>query len=248
MSKNLNDHSLIKEEEKKDQNNQAFIENMLSENSFLLKQSQSNCCKCNCCTKIPLFLCFFLIASIFLIILLGAFLVTGIVLMKSLYKEINDLYFTNFVIDPIINKKTNSTQSFNIKNEVLDSIYLESKLTNMQIASEFILENLDKYKDDTNIINKMISNDNFKCIRIDGEENTKNNEEENTENNDCTNNYEDNYYVYKNEENNIEEDFKKFFFGMTPYLRFFENNLEFKDIFENKFLNMKEFFFLFKKK
>ena len=239
MSKNLNDHSLIKEEEKKDHNNQAFIENMLSENSFLLKQSQSNCCKCNCCTKIPLFLCFFLIASIFLIILLGAFLVTGIVLMKSLYKEINDLYFTNFVIDPIINKKTNSTQSFNIKNEVLDSIYLESKLTNMQIASEFILENLDKYKDDTNIINKMTSNNNFKCIRIDGEENT--------ENNDCTNNYEDNYYVYKNEENNIDEDFKKFFFGMTPYLRFFENNLEFKDIFENKFLNMKEFFFYLKK-
>ena len=68
--------------------------------------------------------------------------------MKSLYKEINDLYFTNFVIDPIINKKTNSTQSFNIKNEVLDSIYLESKLNNMQIATEFILDNLENYENE----------------------------------------------------------------------------------------------------
>ena len=72
--------------------------------------------------------------------------------MKSLYQEINDLYFTNFVIDPIINKKTNSTQSFNIKNEILDSIYLESKLTNMQIAAEFIVDNLESNKDDTSLI------------------------------------------------------------------------------------------------
>ena len=230
MSKNLNEHQLIKEEEKNFQNNQAFIDNMLSENSFLLKESQNNCCKCICCTKIPLFLCFFMIAAIFLIILLGAFLVTGILLMKSLYKEINDLYFTNFVIDPIINKKTNSTQSFNIKNEVLDSIYLESKLTNMQIASEFILENLEKYQD------KMTTNNGFKCIR-------------NIENVGCDDGYEDNYYVYKNEEDNSEdsEEFKNFFSGMKHFLRFFEYNLEFKDIFENNFLNIKEFFFYFKK-
>ena len=239
MSKQLNEHQLIKEEEKNGQNNQAFIDNILSENSFLLKESQNNCCKCNCCTKIPLFLCFFMIASIFLIILLGASLVVGILLMKSLYNEIKDLYFTNFVIDPIINKKTNSTQSFNIKNEVLDSIYLESKLTNMQIASEFIMENLDKYKDKSDIITKMIKNDNFKCIRIEGKEN-----------NECIDNYENNYYVYKNEEENIENienDFSNYFLGMTHYLKFFENNIEFNDIFENKFLNIKEFFFYFKK-
>ena len=29
--------------------------------------------------------------------------------MKLLYKEINDIYFTKYVIDPIINKKTNKT-------------------------------------------------------------------------------------------------------------------------------------------
>ena len=39
-------------------------------------------------------------------------------------------------IDPIINKKTNKKQVFNIRNEVLDDIYFESKLTNMQIAIE----------------------------------------------------------------------------------------------------------------
>ena len=140
MSKNLN-NPLTKEENKDDKENKEFMENILSENSFLLKDSKSRCCRCRICTRIPLFLCFFMIASFFLIILLGSFLTIGILLMKSLYKEINDLYFTNFVIDPIINKKTNSTQAFNIKNEVLDSIYLESKLTNMEIATEFIKEN-----------------------------------------------------------------------------------------------------------
>ena len=147
MSKKLN-NSLINEEDNNHQDNNEFIENILSENTFLFKESNNKLCKCNICTKIPLFFCFFIIASLFLVILLSSFLIIGIFLMKSLYKEINDLYFTNFVIDPIINKKTNSTQSFNIKNEVLDSIYLESKLNNMQIATEFILDNLDNYENE----------------------------------------------------------------------------------------------------
>ena len=139
---------LINEEDNNHQDNNEFIENILSENTFLFKESNNKLCKCNICTKIPLFFCFFIIASLFLVILLSSFLIIGIFLMKSLYKEINDLYFTNFVIDPIINKKTNSTQSFNIKNEVLDSIYLESKLNNMQIATEFILDNLENYENE----------------------------------------------------------------------------------------------------
>ena len=147
MSKKLN-NSLINEEDNNHQDNNEFIENILSENTFLFKESNNKLCKCNVCTKIPLFFCFFIIASLFLVILLSSFLIIGIFLMKSLYKEINDLYFTNFVIDPIINKKTNSTQSFNIKNEVLDSIYLESKLNNMQIATEFILDNLENYENE----------------------------------------------------------------------------------------------------
>ena len=147
MSKKLN-NSLINEEDNNHQDNNEFIENILSENTFLFKESNNKLCKCNICTKIPLFFCFFIIASLFLVILLSSFLIIGIFLMKSLYKEINDLYFTNFVIDPIINKKTNSTQSFNIKNEVLDSIYLESKLNNMQIATEFILDNLENYENE----------------------------------------------------------------------------------------------------
>ena len=147
MSKKLN-NSLINEEDNNHQDNNEFIENILSENTFLFKESNNKLCKCNVCTKIPLFFCFFIIASLFLVILLSSFLIIGIFLMKSLYKEINDLYFTNFVIDPIINKKTNSTQAFNIKNEDLDSIYLESKLNNMQIATEFILDNLENYENE----------------------------------------------------------------------------------------------------
>ena len=181
---------LINEEDNNHQDNNEFIENILSENTFLFKESNNKLCKCNICTKIPLFFCFFIIASLFLVILLSSFLIIGIFLMKSLYKEINDLYFTNFVIDPIINKKTNSTQSFNIKNEVLDSIYLESKLNNMQIATEFILDNLENYE------NEMIkdkSDSTFNCIQIDSNDGKPickddSNIEENK-------NIEDNYYI-----------------------------------------------------
>ena len=35
---------------------------------------------------------------------------------------------------------------------------------------------------------------------------------------------------------------------MTHYLKFFENNLIFEDIFENQFLNIKEYFIYFKNK
>ena len=103
MSKNLN-NSLTKEEEKKSQKNNDFLENFLNENSFLLKESKNKCFMCLCCTKIPLFLCFFIIAFLFLIILLTSFLIIGIYSMKSLYQEINDLYFTNFVIVQLLIK------------------------------------------------------------------------------------------------------------------------------------------------
>ena len=234
MSKKLN-NSLINEEDNNHQDNNEFIENILSENTFLFKESNNKLCKCNICTKIPLFFCFFIIASLFLVILLSSFLIIGIFLMKSLYKEINDLYFTNFVIDPIINKKTNSTQSFNIKNEVLDSIYLESKLNNMQIATEFILDNLDNYE------NEMIkdkSDSTFNCIQIDSNDGKPickddSNIEENK-------NIEDNYYIYTKNYNN---DFNPLFLSLTHYLKLFENNLKFVDIFGNEFLNIKEYFF-----
>ena len=234
MSKKLN-NSLINEEDNNHQDNNEFIENILSENTFLFKESNNKLCKCNICTKIPLFFCFFIIASLFLVILLSSFLIIGIFLMKSLYKEINDLYFTNFVIDPIINKKTNSTQSFNIKNEVLDSIYLESKLNNMQIATEFILDNLENYE------NEMIkdkSDSTFNCIQIDSNDGKPickddSNIEENK-------NIEDNYYIYTKNYNN---DFNPLFLGLTHYLKLFENNLKFVDIFGNEFLNIKEYFF-----
>ena len=234
MSKKLN-NSLINEEDNNHQDNNEFIENILSENTFLFKESNNKLCKCNICTKIPLFFCFFIIASLFLVILLSSFLIIGIFLMKSLYKEINDLYFTNFVIDPIINKKTNSTQSFNIKNEVLDSIYLESKLNNMQIATEFILDNLENYE------NEMIkdkSDSTFNCIQIDSNDGKPickddSNIEENK-------NIEDNYYIYTKNYNN---DFNPLFLSLTHYLKLFENNLKFVDIFGNEFLNIKEYFF-----
>ena len=243
MSKKLN-NSLIKDEENREEDDEIFIENILTENSFFLKDSKNKCCDCSCCTKIPLSLCFFMIASIFLVILLGSFVTIGILLMKSLYKEINDLYFTNFVIDPIINKKTNSTQAFNIKNEILDSIYLESKLTNLQIATEFVIENLNEANNDT--ISKMTqhntTNNNFNCIRTD-DTNEKNICGKNSVVNPSN---EINYYIYtKNTKNIDNNDFKNLFSSLTHYFKLFENNLEYNDIFDKNILNIKEYFLYF---
>ena len=235
MSKNLN-NTLTKEENKDDKENKEFMENILSENSFLLKDSKSRCCRCRICTRIPLFLCFFMIASFFLIILLGSFLTIGILLMKSLYKEINDLYFTNFVIDPIINKKTNSTQAFNIKNEVLDTIYLESKLTNLQIATEFIQDNFETHK--------LTTLNDFNCIRTD-KENQNICKDEDVD--DSNKKFEENYFLYTNDTKIEDEKIKKFFLSLTHYLRLFEKNLEFDDIFGKNFMNIKEYFLYFQK-
>ena len=225
-------------DDENEEKNKEFFENILSENSFLLNDSKNRCCNCNICTKIPLFLCFFMIASLFLIILLGSFLIIGIFLMKSLYKEINDLYFTNFVIDPIINKKTNSTQAFNIKNEVLDSIYLESKLTNMQIATEFVLENLNNGQSLDSMTKHNTSYNSFNCIRIDNNKKICGEEENNIY-------YENNYFVYVKNEGNNNDNLNSLFSSLTHYFKFFENNLEFNDIFDKKFIKVKEYFLYF---
>ena len=240
MSKNLN-NSLIKEEEKNDDDNQQFIENILSENSALLKESKSNCCKCNICTKIPLFLCFFIIASLFLIILLGLFLTVGILLMESLYKEINDSYFTNFVIDPIINKKTNSTQAFNIKNEVFDNLYLESKLSNLQISIEFILDNLKNENNINNMTKHNTTNNNFKCLRRSNKNALCGSSNDTTEN-------ESNYFIYLNENSDdYDDEYENLFSSLTHYMKLFESNLEFY-IFDDKFINIKEMFVYLEKR
>ena len=160
-------NSLIDNEEVKKEDF-AFIENIFQKPTTFLKDAKRKICNWKICTKIPLSLCFFMIATLFLIVLLGSFFITAILLMKSLYKEINELYFTNFVIDPIINKKTNKTETFNIRNEVLDEVYLESKLYNLQIASEFIIENL--FTDEginKNMTTHITEYNDFKSIMID---------------------------------------------------------------------------------
>ena len=239
MSKAEKNSLIDNEEVKKD--DFAFIENIFQKPTTFLKDAKRKICKWKICTKIPLSLCFFMIATLFLIVLLGSFFITAILLMKSLYKEINELYFTNFVIDPIINKKTNKTETFNIRNEVLDEVYLESKLYNLQIASEFIIENL--FTDEG--INKNMTthtdNNDFKSIMIDinqingGEKKTLETEKEENEKD---------YFIYESGVTSV-DDFTTFnynlFSSLTHYLKLFENNLNF-EIFDEKFLSIKEFF------
>ena len=230
-------NSLINNEEGKKEDF-AFIENIFQKPSDFLKDAKKKICNWKICTKIPLSLCFFMIATLFLVVLLGSFFITAIILMKSLYKEINELYFTNFVIDPIINKKTNKTQTFNIRNEVLDEIYLESKLYNLQIATEFINDNM--FKDGINI--NMTYNNNFKSIMLDknkilnGEKIPLESDNEEIEKD---------YFIYESGDETAGTEFSYFnyniFSALTHYLKLFESNLNF-NIFNKKYLSIKEIF------
>ena len=157
--------------------------------------------------------------------------------MKALYKEINDLYFTNYVIDPIINKQLNKTQAFNIRNEILDEIYLESKLSNLQISIEFINEN-EKYKNQMMVHNtehnsfNSIMNERQKIYNgnIDSSEDLKS---------------EDDYFIVQSGAGGNVNDYSIFNFNLysslTHYLKFFENNLNF-EIYGKKYLSIKEYF------
>ena len=235
MSKGLKNSLINNEEEKKYEF--AFIENIFQKPTALLKDAKNKICGCKICTKIPLSLCFFMIAFLFLFVLLGSFYITDILLMKALYKEINDLYFTNYVIDPIINKKTNKTQAFNIRNEILDDIYLESKLSNLQISIEFIHEN-EKYKNQMMVHNtehnsfNSIMNEKQKIYngKIDSSEDLKS---------------EDDYFIVQSGAGGNDNDYSTFNFNLisslTHYLKFFENNLNF-EIYGNKYLSIKEYF------
>jgi hypothetical protein len=163
--------------------------------------------------------------------------------MKSLYKEINDLYFTNFVIDPIINKKTNKTQAFNIRNEVLDEIYLESKLSNLQIATEFINDNL-FYQNNINYNMSLhnTKNNSFNPIMLDKSQLFDGKKTGNIASVEET---EKDYFIYESGIETEENDFSIFnynlFSSLTHYLKLFESNLNF-NIFGKKYLSIKEIF------
>ena len=235
MSNGLKNSLINNEEEKKYEF--AFIENIFQKPTALLKDAKNKICGCKICTKIPLSLCFFMIAFLFLFVLLGSFYITDILLMKALYKEINDLYFTNYVIDPIINKKLNKTQAFNIRNEVLDEIYLESKLFNLQISIEFINEN-EEYKNQMMIHNT--EHNSFNSIMYDKQKiyNGNINSSENLKS-------ENDYFIDQNGGGSSEKDYSTYNFNLysslTHYLKFFENNLNF-EIYGNKYLSIKEYF------
>ena len=233
-------NALINNEESK--NDFAFIENIFQKPSIFLKDAKNKICNWKICTRIPLSLCFFMIATLFLLILLGSFFLAAILLMKSLYIEINELYFTNFVIDPIINKKTNKTEIFNIRNEILDELYLQSKLSNLEIASEFIIENLFANGTNNNMTSHITENNFFKSIMIDTNQ-IKDGQKllmsaENEEN-------EKDYFIYESGVQNDDSDYSVFnynlFSALTHYLKLFESNLNF-DIFNKNFISIKEIF------
>ena len=235
MSNGLKNSLINNEEEKKYEF--AFIENIFQKPTALLKDAKNKICGCKICTKIPLSLCFFMIAFLFLFVLLGSFYITDILLMKALYKEINDLYFTNYVIDPIINKKTNKTQAFNIRNEILDEIYLESKLSNLQISIEFINEN-EKYKDQMMAHNT--EHNSFNSILYEKQKvyNGNINSSEDLKS-------EEDYFILQSGGGGNDNDYSTYNFNLysslTHYLKFFENNLNF-EIYGTKYLSIKEYF------
>ena len=207
------------------------LDSLLIKNTKNIFNKKINRCTCNICSRIPLSCCFFMISFLFLLVLITALLVTILLLIEELYKEINDVYITNYVIDPVINEKSNYTQSYNIRNEILDDIYLESKISNIEIATEFLLENLN---------DKMINNNNFKPIASDSFPIHQGKKQES-----YIDDTEENYFVYEEKVKNDPDDLKNTNYNlisaMTYYLKIFEKNTNL--LINNKnFLTVNEFF------
>ena len=221
---NFQQNPLINKEEDNE------LDSLLKKNNKNFFSTKINRCTCNICSKIPLSCCFFMISFLFLLVLIAALLTTILLLIEELYVEINDIYITNYVIDPIINVKSNYTQSYNIRNEVLDDIYLESKISNLQIATEFITENLQSSSN-----KKMVINDNFKPIASESYpiyKGIKQSSYYETE---------ENYFVYEEKTSSSTNINYNLISAMTHYLKIFEKNTNLVVNKEN-FLTVKEFF------
>ena len=123
--------------------NSKFYKNNYNEkedifNHFLSEKPIDNkyCCF-HCLRKIPLFCCFFWIYFILLFILLIFLLLTFHYLINKLNEAINVKYFSKEIIDPIVNSNSNYTQSFNIRNKIMDDIILENKIYNLRNLLNF---------------------------------------------------------------------------------------------------------------
>ncbi len=115
-----------------DDEKEIFLNHFFSE-----KQIDNKFCCFNYISKIPLFCCFFWIFFILLFILLTFLLLTFHYLINKLNQAINVKYFSKEIINPIINSNLNYTQSFNIRNKIMDDIILENKIYNLRIFTEF---------------------------------------------------------------------------------------------------------------
>ena len=159
--------------------NSKFYKNNYNEkedifNHFLSEKPIDNkyCCF-HCLRKIPLFCCFFWIYFILLFILLIFLLLTFHYLINKLNEAINVKYFSKEIIDPIVNSNSNYTQSFNIRNKIMDDIILENKIYNLRIFIEFsnlisdqlTIDNNFNFKYHCNIISKKEPYDAFIYIK-----------------------------------------------------------------------------------
>lgn len=190
------------------QTNHINISNGYNTDSVPPKKSCS-CCKC---CHIPLFFCFLLIIGFFLFFLIFSLFIANYFMMKMSFDAINNNYFSTEIIDPIINRNANFTQSFNARIKVLDEILLESKLYNMKYAIEFASAFENKTKNNITEIK----------IKQNGTNDLFPNDTSKDASKDASSKQADNFFVHLNEKSNN----KKMFEMILDVFNSFKENME----------------------
>jgi hypothetical protein len=91
----------------------------------------------------------------FMVFLIVTIFYTNYIIMSYLYKNVNQFYLTQYVIQPISNLNENFTQTMTLRIKTIEQIILESKLMNIGAMTEFVMKNeiksLPSYKIESSI-------------------------------------------------------------------------------------------------
>ena len=144
INNEVNNLNKIKEENKNKINfNYNNNKSLLNLEKNELNNNNNNNIFFKCFNKISLHYCFFILIGIFLILFILIIFFSVFILYNSLYKTLYKKYFIKEIYEPIINSNSNFSHAFNIRNKALNDIILEFRLKNLEIISNFIINNYD---------------------------------------------------------------------------------------------------------
>ena len=141
INNEVNNLNKIKEENKNKININYNNKLLLIEKNEQNNNNKNNNIFFKCFNKISLNYCFFILIGIFLILFILIIFFSVFILFNSLYKILYKKYFIKEIYDPIINSNSNFSHAFNMRNKALNDIILEFRLKNLEIISNFIINN-----------------------------------------------------------------------------------------------------------